>query len=287
MCIVVAEPNFLLVGVSGGLQEGFPARKYLDYRHGMEGEVKASLIGNALVRGYKAYLDVKQEGWREYIPEPGQPLVNPVVIPSGCDEHANIYAIYAVDERQLIHALNTEPRLLSMSPDTGLVDLTAEETDQEVKDLARHHAVVEGKTDMDRAAFLLVTGVYYVDTLIETPVVYTKSDGTEITDYPRGIAAWAGTEDIARFDPEDGGRKYWESIRRAARAVEGVKSMHPGRPEAYDCRVAARYGSGPNTVRMSKTYVACEISFTCLDMDGEGEDSDAEVSSVLPEICRD
>lgn len=40
------------------------------------------------------------QGWREYVEEPGQPLVNPVVVPSGCAEHANIYAVYAVDSRQ-------------------------------------------------------------------------------------------------------------------------------------------------------------------------------------------
>lgn len=41
-----------------------------------------------------------RQGWREYVEEPGNPLVNPVVIPSGCGEHANVYAIYAVDSRQ-------------------------------------------------------------------------------------------------------------------------------------------------------------------------------------------
>lgn len=41
-----------------------------------------------------------EQGWREYVEEPGHPLVNPVVVPSGCAEHANIYAIYVVDSRQ-------------------------------------------------------------------------------------------------------------------------------------------------------------------------------------------
>ena len=43
----------------------------------------------------------RRQGWREYVEEPGQPLVNPVVAPSGCTEHANIYAIYAIDSRQV------------------------------------------------------------------------------------------------------------------------------------------------------------------------------------------
>lgn len=39
--------------------------------------------------------------------------------------------------RQVLKALLMEPRFLSMTPDTGLVDLTAEETSQSVRTLAR------------------------------------------------------------------------------------------------------------------------------------------------------
>lgn len=38
---------------------------------------------------------------------------------------------------QVLNALLMEPRFLSMSPDTGLVDLTAEETGQSVRALSR------------------------------------------------------------------------------------------------------------------------------------------------------
>ncbi|CAM9668946.1 unnamed protein product, partial [Hapterophycus canaliculatus] len=108
-----------------------------DYRSGLEDESKALLVGNALVKGHKAFLDIKHKGWREYVEEPGRPLVNPIVVPSGCAEHANLYAIYAVDSRQVLKALLSEPRFLSMTPDTGLVDLDAEETGQFVRTLAR------------------------------------------------------------------------------------------------------------------------------------------------------
>ncbi|CAN0379468.1 unnamed protein product, partial [Ectocarpus sp. 8 AP-2014] len=147
-------------------QDGFAARHWLDYHSGREDERKALLVGNALVKGYKAFLDVKQKGWREHVEEPGPPLVNPVVVPSGCAEHANIYAIYAVDSRQASGRQNTQwfhafiPRFLSMTPDTGLVGLTAEETGRFVRTLARHQASVEGKSDVESAAFLLVTGVW-------------------------------------------------------------------------------------------------------------------------------
>jgi hypothetical protein len=54
--------SFLLIGVSGGLQEGFPAHTKLDYHEGQDDESKAIFLGRALVRGYKPLLDVMQEG---------------------------------------------------------------------------------------------------------------------------------------------------------------------------------------------------------------------------------
>lgn len=41
-------------------QDGFPARHWLDFHPGEADENKAVFVGHALVRGYKAYLDVKQ-----------------------------------------------------------------------------------------------------------------------------------------------------------------------------------------------------------------------------------
>ena len=41
-------------------------------------------------------------------------------------------------------------------------------------------AVLEGKSDLDHAAFLVVTGVWSPGTLIESPVLYTKRDGTQV-----------------------------------------------------------------------------------------------------------
>jgi hypothetical protein len=71
-CVVKASADdngrhYTIVGVSGGLQDGFPDRINMDYHYGQEDESKALFLGRALVRGYKAYLDVMQEGWRQYI----------------------------------------------------------------------------------------------------------------------------------------------------------------------------------------------------------------------------
>ncbi|CAN0307842.1 unnamed protein product, partial [Ectocarpus sp. 6 AP-2014] len=282
------DTTYHLVGVSGGLQDGFAARHWLDYHSGREDESKALLVGNALVKGYKAFLDVKQKGWREHVEEPGPPLVNPVVVPSGCAEHANIYAIYAVDSRQVLNALLMEPRFLSMTPDTGLVDLTAEETGRFVRTLARHQASVEGKSDLESAAFLLVTGVWAPGGLIESPVLYTKEDGTKVTDFPRSLALWAGTTDGARLDDDSAERqRYWASFRQAIRQAEHRLGQQQEQREAIvqateqeeeaqraddgfgdvttaarpvsECGSQARYGSGPDMVRMGKEYTAGEL----------------------------
>jgi hypothetical protein len=94
------DRHYLLVGVSGGLQDGFPERHKLNYNHGLEDESKAIYVGKGLVKGYKAFLDVMQPGWRQYVDEPGQPYINSNVFASGCAEHANEYWVYLVDSRQ-------------------------------------------------------------------------------------------------------------------------------------------------------------------------------------------
>jgi len=95
------ERQYVLIGVSGTLQDGFPLRDRLDFHLGLKDESKAIFLGRSLVRGYKAYLDIKQESWREYVTEPGMPPINHAVLPSGCHEHANVYWVYAVDSRQV------------------------------------------------------------------------------------------------------------------------------------------------------------------------------------------
>lgn len=45
---------------------------------------------------------------------------------------------------------------------------------------SRRQAGLEGKGDLDSAAFLMVSGVWAPGTLIESPVLYTKDDGTQV-----------------------------------------------------------------------------------------------------------
>lgn len=68
-----SESKYLLIGVSGGLQDGFPERSKMDYVHYDDRTnttttiTPAIFIGKALIRGYKAFLDVMESGHRQYV----------------------------------------------------------------------------------------------------------------------------------------------------------------------------------------------------------------------------
>jgi hypothetical protein len=146
-------------GISGRLQDGFPGQPKLNYNHGLEDESKAIYVSKGLVKGNNAFLDVMQSEWRQYIDERDQSLINSNVFPSGCAEHANEYLIYLVDSRQVVAVLNNEPRLLSITPDTGQIDLTAEETTLAVKSFFAQLIEQHGKTNKNAVAPPFVTAV--------------------------------------------------------------------------------------------------------------------------------
>ena len=85
---------------SGTLQCGFELRRNLDHP-----EMQAIFLGSAVVRGVKAYLDIKEPGSREYVAAPGFARVNPANVITGerCD--ANLYAVYLVHEAVVTRAL--------------------------------------------------------------------------------------------------------------------------------------------------------------------------------------
>ena len=60
--IICGGISYVLLAVSGTLEEGFELRKNLDYRPFGDdgpGRVNATFLGKALVRGYKSFLDIK------------------------------------------------------------------------------------------------------------------------------------------------------------------------------------------------------------------------------------
>ncbi|CAM9527256.1 unnamed protein product [Sphacelaria rigidula] len=162
-----------------------------------------------------------------------------------------------------------------MTPDTGLVDLIAEETDQSIRALVRYQASAELKTDQTHAAFLVVTGVWASGSLIDSPVLYTKDDGTQVTDYPRSLAVWAGTTDEARTGDTSEQAAYWDAVRQSARRAQYSflsntkvlsdqddatirESTYPSVGIAArfssPCAAQARYGAAAGMVRMNREY---------------------------------
>jgi hypothetical protein len=272
------DRQYLLVGVSGGLQDGFPDHNKMDYHVGLEDEVRAIFIGRALVRGCMAFLDVMQDGWRQYTPEPGQPLINSVVMVSGCQEHANQYWIYAVDSRQFLGILNNEPRFLSITPDTGLVDLSTNETDDAVKKIALHEIQKQNKTDMAQVAFPIVVATWYHESFVPSPPVRIHvEDGTAVTNFEGSLAKWAGVDDEDRLAgcsdtvdqecPSDAAilaaqNRYWDGIRKAVRHAE-VNRLPRDEWKAngppFDCQKDARLGVSSDTARINHPFSPGEL----------------------------
>lgn len=274
--------QYIFIGVSGGLQDGFPDHIKMDYNAGQIDEVKAIFIGKALVRGCKAYLDVMQEGWRQYSPEPEQPSINSVVLVSGCHEHANEYWIYAADSRQVLTILNNEPRFLSITPDTGLVDLLANETSDAVKALARREIKRLGKLNHEQVAFPIVVAVWYHESFVPSPPISIHSDGTAITNFPESLALWANVNDTDRMAGCDNGyeecdaspqvvaaqKRYWDGIRIAIRNAEQHRLSETewkknGPP--FNCIKQTRLGVGPETARINYAFTREQMAETFAD----------------------
>jgi len=251
----------------------------MDYHAGMEDEVRAIFIGRALVRGCKAYLDVMEDGFRQYTAEPAQPLINSVVVVSGCQEHANQYWIYAVDSRQFLHILNNEPRFLSITPDTGLVDLASAETDDSVRAIAIHEIQKQGKQDSLNAAFPIVVAVWYHDTFVPSPPVRMHADGTAVTNFPASLAKWADVNDEDRltggcFDSSSqecpsnntvaaAQKRYWDGIRRSVRHAEDYRlsaQEHKANGPPFQCVKEARLGVSPDMARINYPFSSDELT---------------------------
>lgn len=291
-----SQPHYLAIGVSGGLQDGFPDHVKMDYvssaknkSHRQEDSVPAVFVGRAMVRGVKAYLDVMQEGWRQYTPKESgtQPLINSVNIVSGCHEHANQYWIYLVDTRQALAILNNEPRFLSITPDTALIDLQSNETDDTVRQFALHEIQKQGpQKDRTKVALPIVVATWYnADSFVPSPPIRTHADGTNVTNFPESLALWANVNDSDRTAGCDNDsaqeclseegitlahERYWNGIQKAIRQAEDERSraivdsvenqffVRGGRPP-FQCRKKTRLGVGPDQVRINYALSSDEL----------------------------
>lgn len=265
-----ARSEYIVVGVSGGLQDGFPEHPKMDHVDTTnQTTTQAVFLGRALVRGYKSYLDVMEPSFRQYVEEPEQPLINCNLIPTGCWEHANEYWMYAVDVRQFIAVLMNEPRFLSIAPDLGLVDLHASETSRVVRTLSYDQIKRQNKTDTSAIAFPIVTAAWFnVNSHVPAPILYTKEDGTQVTNFPQSLAIWANTN----FTDESYGvalhssqadvetythhlqATYWDKIRASIRRAEASRPVvEPDRP-TWRCQSKARFGVSQHMARVNQPY---------------------------------
>jgi hypothetical protein len=197
---ICGATKFVIVAVSGTLEEGFALRPNLDFTtEVVEGTppVFAIFLGKALVRGVRAFLDIKDPNSREFVPLPAVNPINPGLVASGNDHDANISSIYLVDRRQAARALLREPRLLSMVPDLGKVDIDAEETSPDLRKLLRQ-AIAEDTTilapkNQNQVTFLQVISTWKSCHFVPSPVLYTKPNGVRVTDFPNSLAKFGNT----------------------------------------------------------------------------------------------
>ena len=264
--------HYVIVAVSGTIQDGFELRKNIDYRpvsydgkDDEEGIVEAVFLGWAVVRGVRMYLDVKEATSREYDPEVPH-RVNPAMVLTGDANDANRYALYAVDERACLEALLGEPRMLTMTPDSVRIDLNDPLTSPEVSSLARAMMRVSlGRNDAssvtyhtDQCAVLAVVACYKLQTFVPAPPFTVREDGTRITSFQESLALFAGIDG----DNILPGTALWNE--KVASALEEVRVNIIG--EGVDCKdnithaKDALYGSSKSCFRLSRRITAEEFN---------------------------
>mgnify|MGYP006138305131 CR=1 FL=1 len=184
----------VLLAVSGTLQDGFELRKNLDVPG-----APAVLIGDAVVRGVRAHLDIKNEGAREWVGPPAFARVNPACVVTGDERDANLYAVYLVDERAVLRALIGEPRYLAIAPDCARVDLSSPQTSREVRSLllaaARRLHGGAPAVEPDQAAILTVVTTYAAPSFVPVPQTLPLGDAgssARMSSFPAGLASFAG-----------------------------------------------------------------------------------------------
>ena len=193
-----------LLAVSGTLQCGFELRGNMDHP-----DMKAVLIGSAVIRGVKAHLDVKEAGCREHRPEPERARVNPANVVTGNPTDVNLYAVYLVHEAVVLKALLGEPRYLSIAPDAVRVDLEAKHTSPAVRELLRAAARAlpggESAPPPKEASILTVLTTYNAPSFVplqklpghlvglgrEGDAEAAAAEPNGLTSFPEGLASFA------------------------------------------------------------------------------------------------
>jgi hypothetical protein len=228
-------------------------------------------------------------------------LINSNVFASGCYEHANEYWIYIVDSRHTMSILNNEPRFLSITPDTGMIDLdnSIAGTDARVRDFMLGEIKRQNKNDMLHVAVPLVTAVWFDKSHVPSPSIRVHEDGTEVTNFPESLAIWANVSDIDRTavsnaqcgnnEPCSEERlaeailaetRYWDGIRKAVREAERNTASKEDFGPPFKCKRNVRFGVGHDTARVNYPFSAAGIEERLKDIGYKVEYTDGEIRPI-------
>ena len=157
----------------------------------------------------------------------------------------------------MLKILAGEPRFLSISPDTGLIDLTANETSAVVGRLAAQQiqAKLGDQANQTGIAVPLVTGTWFDATsFVESPAAYVKEDGTRVTSFETSLALWAGVDpkDLLQDNDAFAERRHqaWNAVLGKVREAEKDESYKAAFPVmCHDDQV--RFGVSNNHLRLN------------------------------------
>lgn len=247
--IRISDPRFVVIAVSGTLEDGFELRHRLDYVDTTGERVNATFLGLGLMRGAKMFFDA----WPKWSSQPSR--VNPAIILTGdwCD--ANQYALYIVDERQVLTALLGEPRMLSMTPDSLLLQLNDSGTDPKITQFA--HAVLG--TGVSECAIMAVVGTFKSCSFLPAPPYRTRPDCTRVTTFRESMAKFAKIADMSAVPPSSAAwnAAVGQALNASSSVVEEACSAQPV-TEPVPLEVEGLYGT-PGTSRLSKAMTASEV----------------------------
>jgi hypothetical protein len=225
-------------------------------------------LGHALVRGVRAFLDIKDSNSREFSATPNNPI-NPSLVASGNNNDANISSLYLVDRRQAARALLREPRYLSMVPDLAKVDINADETDLAVRNFIlkaiEEDTTIQAPKNMSQVTLLQVISTWKSCHFVPSPLIKpVKADGTRVTDFPNSLALFAGTTDAERIsNPASYNAKVEAAVRAAllpaGAAPDGCIDNPSTFPNPAAPDTVIRYGVDKSTKRMNDVYRPCQL----------------------------
>lgn len=192
-----------------------------------------------------------------------------------------------VDSRQVMTVLNNEPRFLSITPDTGQLELNADETSSLVREFMQNEIKKQGKIDTEHVAVPLVTAVWFnEDSHVPSPPIHTHKDGTQVTNFPESLALWANVNDSSRtavtdcmerncnrqtlLKAKEAEKLYWNGIRKAIRSAEEnrptIKRQAKKHGPPFKCKRQVRFGVSNDTARVNYPFSMKQVTQSLKDI---------------------